>query len=176
LCETWLLDYESDKYLNSLFSTHYFFHKSDMNIAPSKGRLYGGRTIIIKKHIIVKNFNFINKRLAFITIVLNEKFFTFITVYLPYDNNTNFNFTEFQSSLQIILELFLFYTVNKHLVFIVGDFNADVTRNNRFDIFFKNFIINNDLSFISPSNNINKFSYHNDQYKAKLDHCIISNS
>jgi hypothetical protein len=34
----------------------------------------------------------------------------------------------------------------------------DVTRNNRFDIIFKNFIINNDLSFISPSNNINKFS------------------
>ncbi len=153
-----------------------FFHKSDMIIAPSKGRPYGGRTLIIKKHIIVKNFNFINKHFAFITIELNEKIFTFITVYLPYDNNTKLNFTEVQSSLQIILELFLFYTLNRHLVCIVGDFNADVTRNNRFDIIFKNFIRNNDLTLISPSNNINEFSYHNDQYKAKLDHCIISNS
>ena len=73
LCETWLLDYESDRYLNSLSSTHCFFHKSDMNIAPSKGRPYGGRTFIIKKHIIVKNLNFINKHLAF-KIELNEKF------------------------------------------------------------------------------------------------------
>ena len=176
LCETWLLDYESEKYLNSLSSTHDFLHKSDMNIAPLKGRPYGGRTFIIKKHINVKNYNFINKHLAFITLELNKKKFTFISVYLPFDNNTNLNFTEFQSSLQIILELFLFYSLNRHLVFIIGDFNADVTRNNRFDLLFKNFINNNELSLVSPSFNINEFSYHNDHYKAKLDHCIISKS
>jgi hypothetical protein len=69
-----------------------------------------------------------------------------------------------------------FYSLNRHLVFIIGDFNADVTRNNRFDILFKNFINNNELRLISPSFNINEFSYHNDHLKAKLDHCIISKS
>ena len=114
LCETWLLDYESDKFLNTSSSTHCFLHKSDMNIAPSKGRPYGGHTFIIKLHnlllryIIVKNFNFINNHLAFITLKLNEKILTFISVYLPLDNNSNLNFTEFQSSLQIIHELFHF--------------------------------------------------------------------
>jgi hypothetical protein len=103
-----LLDYESDKYLNSLSSTHCFLHKSDMNITPSKGRPYGGRAFIIKKHIIIKNYNFINKHLAFITLEVNKTKFTFISVYLPFENNTNLNFTEFLSSLQIILELFLF--------------------------------------------------------------------
>ena len=29
---------------------------------------------------------------------------------------------------------------------------------------------------MSPSTNKNEFSYHNDQYRAKLDHCIIPNS
>ncbi len=87
-CETWLLDYESEKYLNFLSSTHDFLHKSDMNIAPLKGRPYGGRTFIIKKHINIKNYNFINKHLAFITLELNKKKFSFISVYLPFDNNT----------------------------------------------------------------------------------------
>jgi hypothetical protein len=73
LCETWLLDYESKKYLNSLSPPHDFLHKSDMNIASLKGRPYGGRTFFINKYINIKNYNFINQHLAFITLELNKK-------------------------------------------------------------------------------------------------------
>ncbi len=51
LCETWLLDRESDNFLNSLSSLHLTFHNSDMSISPIRGRPYGGRAFIIKKKI-----------------------------------------------------------------------------------------------------------------------------
>ena len=54
LCETWLLDYESTNLLNSLSSSYSILHKSDMNVTPSKGRPYGGRAFIVKKHLIMK--------------------------------------------------------------------------------------------------------------------------
>ena len=62
-----------------------------MNVTPSKGRPYGGRAFIVKKHLIIKNFNFINKHIAFITLDHLEKSFTFISVYLPFDNNSILN-------------------------------------------------------------------------------------
>ena len=174
ICETWLLDYESTNLLNSLSSSHTIFHKSDMNFTPAKGRQYGGRAFIVKKHLTIKNFNFINKHIASITLNHREKTFTFISVYLPFDNNSFLNLTEFQSCLQIVNELFLFYTLNRHLVFIIGDFNSDLTRNNRFDIFLKHFIDNNNLYASSPSMSQCEFSYQNGLYKAKLDHCLLS--
>lgn len=63
LCETWLLDHESHKFLNSLSSTHLVFHKSDMSVSPVRGRPFGGRAFIIKKNLVVKNINFINKHI-----------------------------------------------------------------------------------------------------------------
>jgi endonuclease/exonuclease/phosphatase family metal-dependent hydrolase len=174
ICETWLLDYESTNLLNSLSSSHTIFHKSDMNFTPSKGRPFGGRAFIVKKHLTIKNFNFINKHIASITLNHREKTFTFISVYLPFDNKSFLNLTEFQSCLQIVNELFLFYTLNRHLVFIIGDFNSDLTRNNRFDIFLKHFIDNNNLYASSPSMSQCEFSYQNGLYKAKLDHCLLS--
>jgi hypothetical protein len=172
--ETWLLEYESTNLLNSFSFSHTIFHKSDMNFTPAKGRQYGGRAFIVKKHLTIKNFNFINKHIASITLNHREKTFTFISVYLPFDNKSFLNLTEFQSCLQIVNELFLFYTLNRHLVFIIGDFNSDLTRNNRFYIFLKNFIDNNNLYASSPSMSKCEFSYQNVLYKAKLDHCLFN--
>jgi hypothetical protein len=121
------------------------------------------------------NFEFINKHLAFLTIKASNQFFTFKAVHLPYDNNSSLNLSEFLSSLDVIHGLFLFYSFKRHSVFIIGDFNCYITRNNRFDIIFNDFVKNNNLCFISPSSDPNEFSYQNGLYKAKLDHCLVSN-
>lgn len=175
LCETWLLDYESSTFLNTLSSSHLVLHKSDMIITPTKGRPYGGRAFIVNKKFDIGNFEFLNKHVAYISLKVNNHVFTFIAAYLPFDNSSRLNLSEFLSCLQIIQELFLFFTVKKHNVFIIGDFNSDITRNNRFDIIFKDFITNNNLCFLSPSSDNTEFSYQNGEYKAKLDHCIIAN-
>jgi hypothetical protein len=62
-----------------------------------------------------------------------------------------------------------------HSVIIIGDLNADLKRNKRFDVYLNNFIFNNSLVLISPSLNINQYSYKKGDYTATLDHCISSN-
>jgi hypothetical protein len=47
-------------------------------------------------------------------------------------------------------------------------------RKNRFDFEFINFLYQNNFYYISPSLDVNEFSYSNGEYKATLDHCIIS--
>ena len=121
------------------------------------------------------SFEIINKHVAILTIKVSNQLFAFIAVHSPYYNNTSLNLSEFLSSLDVIHELYLFYSVKRHSVFIIGDSNCDITRNNRFDIIFNDFIKNNNLCFISPSSDPNEFSYQNGLYKAKLDHCLVSN-
>ena len=135
-----------------------------MLCTPLKRRPYGGRAFIVNKHLEILNFDYINKHLAFLSIKVNNYSFTFFAVHLPFDNNSSLNLSEFRSSLHVTHELFLFYSVKRHTVFIIGDFNSDITRKNRFDIIFNDFIRNSNLCFISPS--FNEFSYQNGLYKA----------
>ncbi len=47
-------------------------------------------------------------------------------------------------------------------------------KKNRFDFEFINFSYQNNFCYVSPSLDVNEFSYSNGEYKATLDHCIIS--
>ena len=172
LCETWLLDSEIF-YLKSLTSSHLVIGKSDMIISPIRGRPFGGRAFIYKKSLNRLNYNFINKHISFFSFSFQGNIFTIISVYLPFDNHSSLSFSVFTSSLQIIKELFNFYSLKNHSVFVFGDFNADLTRNNRFDVVFNNFLLNNSFHCISPSFDANEFTYHNGKYQAKLDHCQL---
>jgi hypothetical protein len=62
-----------------------------------------------------------------------------------------------------------------HSVLIIGDFNADLLRNKRFDIYLNNIIVNNLMVIVSPSLDSSQFSYEKGDYSAMLDHCISSN-
>ena len=138
LCETWLMEHEA-LFLKSLSSTHLVIAKSDMNTIPLRGRLYGGRAFIYKKSLHLLKHSFINKHISFFSFSLPNNSFTLITVYLPFDNNSFFNFSEFKTNLQIIKELFDIYIARQHSVFVIGDFNADLKRNNKFDYEFNNY-------------------------------------
>ena len=86
-------------------------HRSDMLFAPLKGRPIGGRAFIVKKTLIIENVDFLNKHLSYLILIINNQFITFISVYLPFDNNSRLNLYEFQACLHVIQELFLFYSV-----------------------------------------------------------------
>ena len=146
-----------------------------MTIHPEKGRPFGGRVFIVKDRLNVLKHEFINQYLATITFNDNNKLFTLIACYLPYDNGSFLNFSEFQSCLQVAYELLLFFEKLNHSVFIIGDLNSDLLRNKRFDILLNNYLKNNDLLVISPSYDINNFSYIKGDYTARLDHCFRSN-
>ena len=147
-----------------------------MSIHPFKGRPFGGRSFIIKKRIKVIKYEFINRYLATLSCNDNSNIISLISCYFPYDNGTHLNFSEFQSCLQVAYELLHFYENLNHSVFIIGDINADLLRSKRFDVIFGNFIKNNNMLLVSMSLDPLLFSYKNGDYKAKLDHCLISSS
>ena len=161
-------------YLKSLSSSHDIIGNSDLKIAPLRGRPFGGRAFIVRKTLDVQKHSFVNKHISYISFTFYNSIFSIISVYLPFDNNSYLNFSEFRSNLQIIKELYDFFSSKNHSVFIFGDFNADLKRNNRFDFEFINFLNHNNFCYISPSLDVNEFSYSNGEYKATLDHCIIS--
>ena len=174
ICETWLIESESISYLKNLSKNYLLFYNSDMLISPRVGRPYGGRSFLINKKITIIKHEFINPHISYISFIHLNKTFTVLATYFPFDNGSILNFTEFQSCLQIIYELYTFYDSLKHSIIIIGDFNADLLRNNRFDIIFSNYIKKNNFAVLTPSYDFEKFSYYKGEYRAKLDHCLMS--
>ena len=101
---------------------------------------------------------------------------TIITCYIPYDNGTALNLSEFRSCLQVAYELLVFFVSLNHSVLIIGDINSDLLRKKRFDVILLNYLKNNNLITLSMSFDSNNFSFISGDYKAKLDHCFTSNT
>jgi hypothetical protein len=120
-------------------------------------------------------YEFINR---YLTLSCDDNFniISLISCYFPHDNGTQLNFSEFQSCHQVAYELLHFYENLNHSVFIIGDINADLLRSKRVDVIFGNVIKNNNMLSVSMSLDPLLFSYKYGDYKAKLDHCLISSS
>ncbi len=142
---------------------------------PKKGRPFGGSAFLVHKKFLNIKFEFINNNVAYLTIKHNVETITFIATYLPYDNGTHLNLVDFQSNLQIVNETYYLFHSRKHIVVIIGDFNAHAKRGKRFDNIFCNSVENNNFRYLSDSLNVYQYSYSNTNYKACIDHCLISN-
>ena len=149
-----------------------------MQFKPSHGRPYGGRSWFIKKN----KFNnisveFFNDRISIITFNRFDNLFALIGVYLPFFNSTNINNFEFETSLILINNISDSYFNKNHTVIVLGDFNCDINRNNKFDTLFKSFIPNNHFQLIdnSPLNN-SEYTFSNSAYSYFIDHILIYNN
>ena len=80
-----------------------------MEIHPLRGRPYGGRVFVVNKRLIILKYEFINRYLAYITVSYNGIIVSIIACYFPFDNGSALNLSEFQSCLQVSLELLLFF-------------------------------------------------------------------
>ena len=175
LSETWLLEADSINFLSNLSVKHFVVHKSDMIIYPIRGRPFGGRAFILSKSAKIIKVDFVNQYIATLSFIIYNKLITCIGCYFPYDNGSALNLSEFSSCLQVAYELLLFFESMQHFVILIGDFNADLLRQKRFDEVLRLFIMNNNLKVLSPSYNASNYSYSKGSYNAKLDHCLTSN-
>jgi hypothetical protein len=80
-------------FLNSLSIKQTFLRCSDMLFSPAKGRPFGGRSFIISKELEILNHDFINQHISTLSNNSNNKIFTFIACYFPYDNGSALNFS-----------------------------------------------------------------------------------
>ena len=80
-----------------------------MLIHPVKGRPFGVRSFIVNKRIKILKYEFINRYLASISCEDCGNKISLIACYLPFDNGTQLNLSEFQSCLQVAYEFLVFF-------------------------------------------------------------------
>ena len=141
--------------------TKNFIHKSDIDKFYSRGRPFGGQCWIFDKRFKLIDKRFLNKYISYINLKVFSFEVCFIGTYVHFDDSKNRNESKsnFESSLCLI------WTLNNHFddknipVIILGDFNADLNRNNRFDCLLKNFIIENNFLVIDTLNKSSYYTY-----------------
>ena len=176
LSELWLHEGE-EEYLQHIFPNTNIYFQSDISVESKyskRGRPFGGKAWIIRNEIIIMKQKWVNEEISYV-VISNEKniaMYIIIGVYLRHDNNTTVRMCEYTSNLQIINVILQDYA--NLPTFIVGDFNADVERNKRFDNLLRDFIASNELNCAEYVFYNSNYTYKNGDYTSNIDHVITN--
>jgi hypothetical protein len=177
-CETWLG--ENDKNILYEINTNnkIILNKSDFTIQPEKGRPFGGQSWFINRDLNMIEHKFLNKHISYIIVEVKKQKYAFVGVYLPYDNGTRERFIEYESNLRLLEQLIITWKLkNEYIVYMGGDFNADIYRDKRIDKIVNGFIQQNDLVLHDTLfTQQTYYTYENGSYKACLDHIMGYNN
>ena len=127
-------------------SNNFFYHKSDMKVR-AKGRPFGGQLWLINRNFKIIECNFLCRHSSYVNFSINNIEFLCIGLYLPFDDPKNKDNSKsiFQLTLSKILALIERHKDKNIPIILMGDFNADIHRNNRFDDILKKFINDNEM-------------------------------
>ena len=163
-----------------------FYHKSDMKVR-AKGRPFGGQLWLINKKFKIIECNFLCRHSSYVNFSINNIEFLCIGLYLPFDDSKNKDNSKaiFELTLSKILALIERHKEKKIPIILMGDFNADLHRNNRFDDILKRFIQENCMIVLDHINNekipptyttakvLNKRLNRTKRFQYNLDHFIL---
>ena len=139
------------------------------------GRPHGGLCWVIHKRFNLLSQTIFNHNIIKAVITSHNKTFNLYGAWLPFDNKTKESLCLFKSNLSLI-ESQIKLDKDEEII-ILGDFNADLKRGNRFDKILVKFVERNflmdSLDFNSQSVN---YTYRKGDYVAKLDHIFIKES
>ena len=173
-CEHWLGDAEEHLFndlcagQSTIFSAD--FENIKLDTKRGRGRSYGGRCWVIRDGYVVKSFETLNRAVTKLLIVDPSGVDVVIYgVWQPFDNGSSERLGLFLSTMTILQDELMKLKATK--AFIIGDFNADLLRGNRFDKLLKRFVENLDLLDVSRIFGKDKIpTYHKGSYKATIDH------
>ena len=181
LNELWLKKNEIDLIRKISRKEKNILFKSDMDENYSRGRPFGGQAWLIDNSFRILEHDFLSRHLCYIELEKKGIRFFIIGVYMPFDNPNSKadSLSMYQLTLTLILTLISKARNNKSLLFIIGDFNADIFRFNRFDNLLKEFTTNNNLIPLDYLNSQNidhtfQFKTANNTYKSRIDHVFMS--
>ena len=108
--------------------------KSDMEVA-SKGRPYGGQCWLIDNSFEILESEFLSRYVSYVNLKINGLRIGLIGVYMPFDDSKKKVDSKilFEQTFSHILVLINKLMDRETPIFIMGDFNSDLFRNNRFD-------------------------------------------
>ena len=173
--EHWLGNAEAN-YLNEISSNHSTIFSSDFNNSELggargfKGRPFGGRCWVVRNNIKVINYEILSQSISRITIQsVKIATTTIYGIWQPFDDGSLEKLSLLYSSLSLLKADLL--DVSHQDILILGDFNADFSRNKRFDKIFLNFLNENSLFDTACLFNVDKVpTYFKGSYTATLDH------
>ncbi|CAF0986190.1 unnamed protein product [Brachionus calyciflorus] len=157
-------------------------YQSDMQNYQKKGRPFGGQCWILDDSCEIIDYEFFNRHLTYVNFKTNGQEFLCIGVHMPFDDPKKKSNSKslYELIISRICIYFKMFEERKIPVVILGDFNADPFRQNRFDYIFKDMIKELDLVLISNLNTqfcpytYEKRSGNSSKYRAKLDHILIN--
>ena len=167
-------------------SNKFFYHKSDMKVR-AKGRPFGGQLWLVNKKFNIIECNFLCRHSSYVNFMINNIEFLCVGLYLPFDDSKN------KDNSKAILELTLskvLALIERHKdknipIILMGDFNADIHRNNRFGDILKKFILDNEMIVLDHINEnkiphtyttakiFNKRLNRTKRFQYNLDHFIL---
>jgi hypothetical protein len=154
--------------------------KSDMDYNYSRGRPFGGQAWVLNSTLDIVNHEFFNRHLSYIHLKKNETEFMIVGVYMPFDNSKkrDDSLSSYELTLSLITTLINKAKTLNIPIFIVGDFNADIKRNNRFDKILNNFLNDQNInslvySYPQPINFTYKATLNLKPITATIDHAFF---
>ena len=184
VCEHWLAQ-EQEYIIHDLLNdnNHQILFLSDYTLAEKeffqkkKGRPFGGSLWIIRNDLKIKDFCILSGQISKIVIEINSfENLAIYGVWLGYDDSKNrINSNQAFLSNLAILESEVSLNLSTETSFIiVGDFNADLKRNRRFDKHLSTFMNSNNL--VACENLFNtkdiNYTYEKGKHLAYIDHAI----
>ena len=184
-CELWTRPNEVNliKDLAS-YSNKNFLYKSDMDYTYTKGRPFGGQCWLIDKKFKLLENRFVNKHLSYIYIKIDSFELVVLGLYLPFYDSKKPKESKsmFELSLTLARSIAQEFKSRNIPVILAGDFNADLNRNNKFDIILRNFIKDNNIFVLENQNKAqNSFTFkssliNDTYYTSNIDHFLFYGS
>lgn len=172
--EHWL-DSNEKYFFDDVAEQHHIFYQADMvNRNLIQGRPFGGICWVIKNSIEIVSQNFFNNKVSCIELNDNGKHLFVYGAWMPFDNKKSENDNTYQSYLSLIEGQIKNNKGSMNLV--IGDFNSDINRGNKFDCYLRKFISKCKLFSCTENKNKDNFTYQNGNYKSTIDYILLSNN
>ena len=178
LNELWLKQNECTL-IDSICKKKSYLFKSDMDFNYRKGRPFGGQAFLIDESIKVLESDFLNRHLCYTLLDISGTNFLIVGVYMPFDDLKQDSKSIYEITLSYLSAILSKYENSDIPIFILGDFNADLRRNNRFDIILENYITDHKLVPLDHQfTQMNNYTFSADlgidkSYFANLDHVLV---
>ena len=154
------------------------FSLADKNFFNKKqGRPHGGTLWIVKNNLKIKDYSVLSEQISKITIELSPyQEFTIYGNWLGYDDTRNRtgSFSAFQNNLTLLASEMDLSKVKEESCIVIGDFNADLNRNKRFDKYLNNYLRENGLvacENLFEQSELN-YTYKKGKTTAYIDHAL----
>jgi hypothetical protein len=150
---------------------HIVYHSDyDNQDGRQRGRPHGGLCWVISKRCVLTSQVVFNKNVSKVSIEYNNNELDLYGVWLPFDDKSKERLCLFRSNISLIEAQLKLNKSGEAIV--MGDFNSDLNRGNRFDKLLNIFTKKLKLCDITDSPDLDH-TYKKGDYSAKIDHIFV---